>query len=172
MSLTNIKLKGQNEHGFTIVELLIVVIVIAILATITIVSYNGITTRANSSAAASAASTVQKKAELYSADGPTAKYPAAFTDLTGATADKSYFLSGISNTAGSAPDASNGTTSIQYKVCGVGSAGAATSLATVTNVTGGQVIYYDFVAAATHAPVAFGITTGTVNSYTVTCWGS
>ncbi len=33
----------QKEHGFTIVELLIVVVVIAILAAITIVSYNGIT---------------------------------------------------------------------------------------------------------------------------------
>ena len=37
-------------NGFTIVELLIVVVVIAILAAITIVSYNGISNRAKSSA--------------------------------------------------------------------------------------------------------------------------
>lgn len=36
-----------RAHGFTIVELLIVVVVIAILAAITIVSYNGISTRAH-----------------------------------------------------------------------------------------------------------------------------
>ena len=53
--LTNIKAKNQ---GFTIVELLIVVVVVAILAAITIVSYNGITNRANTSAAASLASTL------------------------------------------------------------------------------------------------------------------
>ncbi len=38
---------GKKQTGFTIVELLIVVVVIAILAAITIVSYNGITVRAN-----------------------------------------------------------------------------------------------------------------------------
>lgn len=37
----------QSNQGFTIVELLIVIVVIAILATITIVSYNGITVSAN-----------------------------------------------------------------------------------------------------------------------------
>lgn len=36
----------NNRHGFTIVELLIVVVVIAVLAAITIVSYNGITKQA------------------------------------------------------------------------------------------------------------------------------
>ncbi len=36
----------RNRHGFTIVELLIVIVVIAILAAITVVSYNGIQQRA------------------------------------------------------------------------------------------------------------------------------
>lgn len=39
----------MNKQGFTIVELLIVIVVIAILAAITIVSYNGITNSANDS---------------------------------------------------------------------------------------------------------------------------
>jgi len=43
-------LRGQKQSGFTIVELLIVVVVIAILAAITIVAYNGIQNRAKSSA--------------------------------------------------------------------------------------------------------------------------
>ena len=38
--------KSHIRHGFTIVELLIVIVVIAILATITIVAYNGIQQRA------------------------------------------------------------------------------------------------------------------------------
>ena len=44
------KVGKRQTKGFTIVELLIVVVVIAILAAITIVSYNGIQARANDSA--------------------------------------------------------------------------------------------------------------------------
>jgi len=40
-------LRGRQQQGFTIVELLIVVVVIAILAAITVVAYNGIQNRAN-----------------------------------------------------------------------------------------------------------------------------
>jgi prepilin-type N-terminal cleavage/methylation domain-containing protein len=36
----------QKQRGFTIVELLIVIVVIGILAAITIVAYNGVQTRA------------------------------------------------------------------------------------------------------------------------------
>ena len=52
--------KGYRQ-GFTIVELLIVVVVIAILAAITIVAYNGIQNRAKDSAAQSLASQAAKK---------------------------------------------------------------------------------------------------------------
>lgn len=45
---------AQRKSGFTIVELLIVVVVIAILASITIVSYSGIRQRAEESSAKSA----------------------------------------------------------------------------------------------------------------------
>lgn len=42
--------KQTKSSGFTIVELLIVIVVIAILAAITIVAYNGIQDRANTTA--------------------------------------------------------------------------------------------------------------------------
>lgn len=47
----------QKQRGFTIVELLIVIVVIAILAAITIVAYNGIQTRARNSQTAAAVKT-------------------------------------------------------------------------------------------------------------------
>ena len=60
--------KQKNNAGFTIVELLIVVVVIAILAAITIVAYNGIQNRAKTSAAQSALSSALKKINLYAVD--------------------------------------------------------------------------------------------------------
>lgn len=55
-------------RGFTIVELLIVIVVIAILAAITIVSYNGIQARALDARRASDMNTIKKKLEIFYAD--------------------------------------------------------------------------------------------------------
>ena len=57
-----------KSRGFTIVELLIVIVIIAILAAITIVAYTGITKKANSSAAAANAGGVMRVSEAYAAD--------------------------------------------------------------------------------------------------------
>lgn len=61
---------AKNKQGFTIVELLIVVVVIAILAAITIVAYNGIQNRAKASAVQSATSQAAKKVALWQVDNP------------------------------------------------------------------------------------------------------
>jgi len=55
----------KSVQGFTIVELLIVIVVIAILAAITVVAYNGIQNRSRTSAGATNAVSVLKKAELF-----------------------------------------------------------------------------------------------------------
>lgn len=57
--------KQTKSSGFTIVELLIVIVVIAILAAITIVAYNGIQNRANNTTAQETASQIRTKIEAY-----------------------------------------------------------------------------------------------------------
>lgn len=57
-------LDRERWRGFTIVELLIVVVVIAILAAITVVAYNGITVQAKESALKSELTTAAKKLQL------------------------------------------------------------------------------------------------------------
>ena len=58
----------KQKSGFTIVELLIVIVVIAILAAISIVSYNGIQQRARDSERQSDINTMQKQLELFYTD--------------------------------------------------------------------------------------------------------
>ncbi len=66
-------MKKWAQSGFTIVELLIVVVVIAILAAITIVSYNGIQQRANNTAIIDAASKAKRMVQAYVSS--TGQYP-------------------------------------------------------------------------------------------------
>ena len=69
----------QGSRGFTIVELLIVIVVIAILAAITIVAFNGIQSRAADSSAQQDLATFHKKVALFHADN--GFYPRDATDL-------------------------------------------------------------------------------------------
>lgn len=69
----------QKQSGFTIVELLIVIVVIGILAAITIVAYNGIQDRARVAAVSSDLNGAAKQIALYQVDA--GGYPAALTDL-------------------------------------------------------------------------------------------
>ena len=57
----------KGGTGFTIVELLIVIVVIAILASITVVAYNGIRDRARMSAALSYSSQIARSPEILNA---------------------------------------------------------------------------------------------------------
>lgn len=57
----------RNARGFTIVELLIAIVVIGILATISIVAYNGVQQKARNTQVISVVSAYQKALQLYAA---------------------------------------------------------------------------------------------------------
>lgn len=55
----------HNNQGFTIVEMLIVIVVIGILATISVVTFNGVRDRANVARKEADISNIVKSAEIY-----------------------------------------------------------------------------------------------------------
>lgn len=69
----------RTNSGFTIVELLIVIVVIGILAAITIVAYNGIQQRAANNNTIQVANTWVKALKLYKADN--GRWPAGWVCL-------------------------------------------------------------------------------------------
>lgn len=137
MSLVDIKNKSQ---GFTIVELLIVVVVIAILAAITIVSYNGITNRADQSAAKAAASTAQKKIELFQAEN--GRYPISKAELAG-DSTKSWYLPATSF-GGEAPVSDAGSAQQGIKWAQVRVCASAAAPVTPSTVTGARITYWNY----------------------------
>ena len=141
----------KKSRGFTIVELLIVIVVIAILAAITIVAYNGIQNRAKTQSAQSAANSLMKKIEAYNA--ATGSYPSATTNAAYTTAlngqtESSITGSGI--TLGT-PSSSNGTTTVEVANCAT--AGA----------TGTRIRFWDFTTNGLSS------TTYTVNTNSTAC---
>lgn len=66
----------KSTSGFTIVELLVVIVVIGILASITVVAYKGIQNRAYLASAYSDLSMVANKMEIYRLDSANDRYPA------------------------------------------------------------------------------------------------
>jgi len=65
--------KKGSSNGFTIVELLIVIVVIAILAAIVLVSYNGVRQRASDSAVRAAIAQMVRNVGIYNVDN--SRYP-------------------------------------------------------------------------------------------------
>ena len=117
--------KNIKNQGFTLVELLIVIVIIAILTVVSLVAYNGLQNQAKTSAAKSAADAVAKKAELYNT--AESKYPDNLTYLTNtAKSGEPYYLDAKtvkagSLTAGTAPAEAN---TIEYTLCGTSNKGA------------------------------------------------
>lgn len=94
MSLQNIK-KLRAERGFTIVELLIVIVVIGILAAIVVVAYNGIQNKAKTTQYLTDAQTIAKKAEAYNAEISGGGYPLLASDFGAAGAPSSSLPTGV-----------------------------------------------------------------------------
>ncbi|HRJ06636.1 MAG TPA: prepilin-type N-terminal cleavage/methylation domain-containing protein [Candidatus Saccharibacteria bacterium] len=67
----------SNTSGFTIVELLVVIVVIAVLAAITVVAFNGVQNRAYESSVRSDLAMIAKKIELYKISSTGDNYPIA-----------------------------------------------------------------------------------------------
>ncbi len=70
---------AQQRKGFTIVELLIVIVVIGVLAAVTIVAYNGIQTRARQAKMQQDISSVRKLVEAYNVEN--GQYPVTNASL-------------------------------------------------------------------------------------------
>lgn len=65
---------NRKAYGFTIVELLVVIVIIGILATISVVAYNGVSNNSNDVAVKSDLSNMAKKIQMIHAE--TGEYPA------------------------------------------------------------------------------------------------
>lgn len=92
----------QKEYGFTIVELLIVIVVIAILAAITVVAYNGIQNRAYDTTVQSDLRSIAQRMETYKIDpalSPSEFYPGVSSEISAAKLKitSSAYLTGAGN---------------------------------------------------------------------------
>ncbi len=148
------KLKAK-QSGFTIVELLIVIVVIGILAAITIVAYSGITARANAVKAQTNAANTQKVAEAMNADN--GYYPATLASFTsGSLSTKEPTgITVVADAATTPINNSNGLTTVAY-AC----------LTTCPNSTGGRITWWNF--AATPSPTVNYVYVGSASNTTPT----
>jgi len=150
--------RRYKQTGFTIVELLVVIVVIGILAAITIVAYNGVTARANTAASQTAASNFAKKAEVYQADGGQNRYPITAVELTGAASTTTFALTGVtpSYTVTALTNAATNST-IRVLKCAATTI-ATQTLVTGTNITGLRIFSFNYAGNAEATEVNIGNT--------------
>lgn len=148
-------------RGFTIVELLIVIVVIAILASISIVSYNGIQNRAKATAAATTAKNVSTKAEMTNT--LLGAYPSTIANFNANTESQitGSGLALVATTAG-VLNATNGTNSVTYEYCSSGSAAGGARVGAF-NYNAGSGVTYTYLGNASSTAtcsVAWTVVTG------------
>lgn len=132
----------NKNTGFTIVELLIVIVIIGILAALVIIAYTGIQNRAKTTKAHTNATTLDKKLEAYYADDTLGNgvYPLLVSTVNTMGGSASLANTGIVASV-AVPTSANGQTTLQYLVCDAGQ--------------GFQVKYWDYAATPP------GVVTGT-----------
>lgn len=127
MSINKIK-ELQEQKGFTIVELLIVIVVIGILAAIVIVAFNGVQNQAKGTQYKTDAASITKVAEAYNADETTSGYPTTAAAVHGVTSVQlpsnvrlaaTAVTTAPASTAGSTnPTIASGVKTYNWKSCG------------------------------------------------------
>ncbi len=143
----------RRDRGFTIVELLVVIVVIGILAAITIVSYTGITQKANTTKALTNAQAAQQVIEVMAAENNgvypitaasinaysgVTKLPAGLTVVTGQSGANGTTFT----TPATAPiSATNGATTVTYACMATLATGPCLT-------TGGRITYWNFETSA------------------------
>jgi len=90
-------MKSSSKTGFTIVELLVVIVIIGILAAITIVSYTGVTSKANVASLNSDLSNASQQLKLFQVENTNSNYPTTI-DCTGDTATNKCLKSSTNTT--------------------------------------------------------------------------
>lgn len=145
MSLTDIK-QLKKEKGFTIVELLIVIVVIAILAAIVLVAYNGVTNSAKDSSDRANATSIVKVAEALNADK--GWYPGGTGDTTTVSSTatlKTSFNAGTTSKLPSGIDITyqaSGTNPTYATVLSAADGTIRTYIVEVCGGTNGVTVYY------------------------------
>lgn len=106
---------SMKRQGFTLVELLIVIVVIAILAAISIVAYNGIQTRSKFTKTFSDIKQTQKAIEMYYADKGVYPISANWSFQSNVAVQNTYIPGLVPDYVSSLPMSDPGTgTAIQY----------------------------------------------------------
>lgn len=162
--------KINSLKGFTIVELLVVIVVIGILAAITTVSYTGITSKARTASREQLANNIIKKANLYQTEGTTLNWPVTAALAMSATPSSAALPTAGVTVLTSVPTSANTEDKVfAYQLCGTTSSTTAVtapvSYATITNPTGVIVSYWNLSTNAVVSMPAGNSTAGAVGPY-------
>lgn len=144
MILSNIK-SAQKDRGFTIVELLVVIVVIGILSAITIVSYTGVSNRAKTASAQSNANSVQQVAEAFNSD--MGYYPSKISDFSAGTTTKLPESVKVVP-ASTAVDVTNGQSTVTWEC-------VSTTTTCPDHPTGGRIKFFDFGTSAMSGTIIY-----------------
>jgi type IV pilus assembly protein PilA len=173
----------RRQRGFTIVELLIVIVIIGILAAVVIVAYTGITSKANTAAGVNEANVAINKINTYITETG-AVVPTSYGSITGAASNLSYSSVGLDFTTASGTTNGPMTSkpaindSIDFYLCGT--TGTATAVSTYGGATTGinvpsgvKIGYWDNAmnsgAGGLNLTNVIGTTSGSYNGNPVNC---